>query len=391
MKVFLDDERNRVGKDQYCTENIFCEGKLMNETHLNEKSWVPANGVSISTWRPFPELLPEWVPGESVIRPFKEIENARNTEKNSRTKVLSERCRSLLKGWWEGDSHKITEQERTFYGSHFHCYSTRGDSGRIHRSFNDWIGHPNCIDPSYWWCSSIKNAADHYSWSKYPGGTFEQLALALQSAMALGKVRLTEVCCLKILDWGGVRHRSQKTIDWITRARDRGTLIEEIKVATALLCPASQGSLDDFGQGMNQFPMNAGSTKIFSAAALDFSAGFNSPKQDVIIFDGRVGAALGLLARRLSDPQPVPREFLFPRGVETYRNPSTSVDQFPSMSGYGVTDQIRAEFARTASRAVQEVLNSFRPSTEFVLAEKALFMIGYNVTGTCAGDSLVTN
>lgn len=207
--------------------------------------------------------------------------------------------------------------------------------------------------------------------------------------MVMGDEQLTKICCLKILDWGGVRHRSQKTVDWITRACDQGSLIKEIKAATSLLCPGSLGNLDCFGLSDGQYPMNSGSTKIFAAAALDFTAGIVCPKQDVIIFDGRVGAALGLLARWLSDPQSVPRDFLFPRGVETYRNPSTPTSQFPPMSGYAVTDKIRAEFARTASRAIQEVLNNFRPSTEFVMAEKALFMMGYNVTHSCCDHNRI--
>jgi len=363
----------------------------MSTNSLNEDSWVSGNGVSISTWCPLPESRPNWVPGESVIQPFDEIQSVRIAGENNRTRVLNERCINSLKGWWEGDSRGVTPQDQALCGGHFHCYPIRTSSGRIHRSFDDWRAHIDCIDHDYWWCSSIRNAADHYSWTKYSGGTFEQLALALQSAMRMGDEQLTKVCCLKILDWGGVRHRSQKTIDWITRAFNQGTLIKEIKVATSLLCPGAAGSLGGFGQGVNQYPMNSGSTKIFAAAAVDFSAGINCPKQDVIIFDGRVGAALGLLARWLSDPQPVPREFLFPRGVETYRDPSTLANRFPSMSGYAVTDQIRAAFARVAARAVQEVLDKFRPSTEFVLAEKALFMIGYNVTHSCTGHSRIND
>jgi len=350
---------------------------------VSEQAWVPVGSGGLSNWRPLPELYPDWIPVKSDIRPFIEIRMSRSNQDSGQHQILSEKCVEVLRVWWNGDANALLPQDKMSCDSHFHCYSTQSPSGRIHRSFADWRERLECDDFGNWWCSGIRNAGEHYSWMKYEGGTLEQLGLALQSAMATGDNELAKICCLKILDWGGVRHRSQKTLDWIYSASERGALICEIKEATSVLCPNSIASLDCFGIGENKYPMNSGSTKIFAAAALDFSDSIDSPKQDVIIFDGRVGASLGLIASRLSTT--LPSEFLFPRGDQKQRNPSTGTKKFPAMSMKTVSDEVRARFARKSARIIQEVLGNYAPSTEFALAEKALFMMGYNVTQNCAG------
>lgn len=350
----------------------------MTVSALLDNNWIPPKGDDISKWRPLPDTHPDWFPAASNIEPFDEIRKARACDGANREKILSNDCISTLERWWSETPELPKSENPILHGRHFHCYPHSA-----HRSFDDWTNHANCNTPGSWWCHSIKNAAAHYSWTTYAGGTFEQLAIALQSAISQNSQRLAQECCLRILDWGGVLHRSPKTRSWINRTYSCGTLIQDIKDATALLCPSSNAPLIKFGQNPGQYPMNAGSTKIFSAAALDFSSGFLNPKQDVLIFDGRVGAALGLITRRLFHPNPVAAPFRFPRGVESKRDPSRPGSKFPAMSAPTINDQIRATFARTASKAIQETFDNFGPSTEFALAEKALFMLGYDVTQHC--------
>jgi hypothetical protein len=48
------------------------------------------------------------------------------------------------------------------------------------------------------------------------------------------------------------------------------------------------------------------------------------------------------------------------------------------------TDVDRANYARIASRCMQQALGKYHPSADFVSAEKALFMIGYDVKNMCS-------
>lgn len=307
---------------------------------------------------------------------------------------LTDECAEKLGDLWQGKPDESLCGHRTNGHPHFHCYPIT-----THQAWQGWREHQAFTGQEIWWCSSLSNAAEHYSWTTYPGGSFEQLAAALQSAMRR-RTRdekpdqtLVAVVCLKILDWGGVRKKpreSTNTIDWLKGALTNGTLIDDLEQAASLLSPKSTGNLAaSFGRSYPKFPMNSGSTKLFSAAATDFSAGLHTPKQDVLIFDGRVTTALGLIARELSCPNPVPSQFLFPYDDANEKRNSRCLNcaKFPRIGAK--KDVARAEYARTASRCIQQALGQYAPSADFVSAEKALFMIGYDVQKMCSGSKRV--
>lgn len=332
----------------------------------------------LSKWIPLPQDYPDWKPLDESWQMDKRLEKQRAEQNIS--KPLSEKCVETIARLWDGETQSAP-CKREHHGSvggnqHFHCYPiSRKGKGKI--VWAGWTQHQNI-----WWCSSLKNAANHYSWP----GNFEPLAAALQSAMRRGDQVLAAAVCLKILDWGGVRYRSADTIHWLGQAILGGTLIQDLSAATALLCPQSTGNLNrSFGTPYPRYPMNSGSTKIFAAVAMDFTSGYQNPRQDIVIYDGRVSTALGLLARRVSCPQPVSTQFQFPyddahrhRGK---RNPSCVHTRFPRMTNQ--TDWQRADYARLASRCIQQCLGAYAPSADFIMAEKALFMIGADVRNMC--------
>jgi hypothetical protein len=325
-----------------------------------EKTWQPPG---VEPWIPLPEY-PDWRPLDEQLDPIAGVQKSRE---GPVVNVLSDECVQALRDFWNGSS-----------ATHFHCYPITA-----HASFKTWRKHADYFDKSnIWWCSSLKNAAAHYSWTPYLGGSFGQLAAALQSAIRSHSALFAAVVCLKILDWGGVRHRSRKTLHWIISACRSGTLIRDLVDATSLLCPASAGALSVFGTPYPSYPMNSGSTKLFAAVALELSSGIANPKQDVIIFDGRVGSGSALLARKAMHPRTIPSKFRFPEGPEKKRRsgcPTCGVFQVI----HRLSDADRAEYARTASRCIQQVIGVYRPNAEFVSAEKALFMIGYDVANRC--------
>jgi hypothetical protein len=126
--------------------------------------------------------------------------------------------------------------------------------------------------------------------------------------------------------------------------------------------------------------MNAAMTKVYAA----------SDPQNIIIYDGRVGAALCLLAREFLSARgdlSVPADLAFLWGPPQkrpalMRNPSTARYIFKSLNQHGINNQHRAETARSANRVLSAMLSALKakgvlvPLTE---VEKALFMIGYDV------------
>ncbi len=188
---------------------------------------------------------------------------------------------------------------------------------------------------------------------------------------------LTNVVCRKILDWGGVRRRRYAArLDWLDGQMRCGSLISSIQMATRALRASSTSPLSELFSD-DAIPMTSGTTKIFAAAALDFSAGWNGPTQDVLIFDGRVTAALGLVARRVSHA--VPEPFRFPSGREEKRRRDPSCDHLTFPNLHLISNSQRAQFARLGARCIEQVVGK----SAFLLAEKALFMVGYDVRNLC--------
>lgn len=366
------------------------------ETLENKWSNPPAQGdksAQPEDWRPLPEGdYKDWTPLKERWEMLDELRKVRNNK--GIVRPLTDECAEKLGDLWQGNPDESLCGHRTNGHPNFYCYPIT-----THQAWQDWREHQAFTGQEIWWCSSLSNAAEHYSWTTYPGGSFGQLAAALQSAMRR-RTRdekpdqtLVAVACLKILDWGGVRkgpRESTNTIDWLKAAFTNGTLIDDLEQAASLLSPTSTGNLAaSFGRSYPKFPMNSGSTKLFSAVATDFSAGLHTPKQDVLIFDGRVATALGLIARELSCPNPVPSQFLFPYDDANDKRNSRCLNcaKFPRMGAK--KDVARAEYARTASRCIQQALDQYQPSADFVSAEKALFMIGYDVQNTCSGSKRV--
>jgi hypothetical protein len=390
----------------------------MNENALESvlKGWTPpkvspcnpgveGEGEWEGEWKPLPDAYPDWRV-EKRPDPLTPIADAREAAAQNRNEspLLSDECADTLRGWWSGAA--LPTGTCSCGVGHFHCYKI--SSGREWKTWrNSKHGHSS---PHHWWCNSIKQAADHYSWTPYKGGSFNHLSAALQSAIRLGNQSLTEIVCCKILDWGGVfkgRLKSTDSIKWINGSSN---LRQDIINSAANLIPYSSwgsGWFGDISSGL--VPMNSGTTKIFSAAALDLSGGVASPRQDVLIYDGRVGSALGLLARRLLYPVAIrgsaqPVGYLFLRsdgGISHKRNPSMSIPviTFPPMNGHsGIfskalhvalktsnRDEVRAWYARRSAELIQYAIAASGPHPDFIKAEKALFMLGCDVKYLCTG------
>lgn len=252
-----------------------------------------------------------------------------------------------------------------------------------HGAWLAWRQSPYCSDPLIWFCSSLKDACDHYSW---PGGEqFPSLSERLRDAINAGDNKSAAAICVEIFAWGGVgRDRNgapDRSRAWVDEARQNGSLCEKLKTACVSLCD-EQSSLETF-DGV-RFLMNSAMTKVYAAVDPD----------QLIIYDGRVGAALGLLARdylyEANVSGCVPDELAFgwgasrtrlSEGVKSERDPGDDHYRFPRIFG-SRKDRRHAQMMRDASCLLRRVVSSFEGNSGPTLGEleRALFMVGYDVS-----------
>ncbi len=249
------------------------------------------------------------------------------------------------------------------------------------RDFNS-----NCLYEAYeqyWWPYRMN---DPEKGERVSGGSFTdsfkhmtKLAEMFRAAVLDKDEELARKCALSMLAWGGVLDKNRKRLEEIPEGVCKyfKQVQKRLKISDVRL-----GNHD----GIN---INSGFTKLYFLLVDDF-----------IMYDGRVGAALGLLGRLYSEENgletiPEAIEFSFGRGKtsgsmqhsENRRNPSNGLYRLPEFTGKPsrhLNDNIKASWLlkeladRTSSRFAQLPQNS--PLNERLTAiQSALFMIGYDV------------
>lgn len=252
-----------------------------------------------------------------------------------------------------------------------------------HPAWNSWRARHGGVNAP-WTCNSLSQAAEYWCWTEKPKEPpFSALAQALQRAIAAGDEALAEQVCRDIYRWGGVgRKPDDLSVVWLRQAAQGGRLTGALRDAVALLSPGWTDALDRFNA--DDLPMTSATTKLYAAAA---SGG------EVAIYDGRVGAALGLLARQFLESRQiagVPDALCFmwgaPQSAEQAaartRDPSDASYRFPQLPNGARSHRVRAALSRRTNLLVREVvaLLAAQGITATPLAlERALFMIGYCV------------
>ena len=198
---------------------------------------------------------------------------------------------------------------------------------------------------------------------------FDRLAADLQSAVQ--RDSNGDVCAIlrAIMHWGGVdnTHRQQRTFEWIERNADEISA----KLSSAVdLIKDERASLDTF-DGVNLL-MNSTMTRIVSLA---------DPEQKLVIYDGRVGGALGYFVARFAEEREIHQydladQLLFAVDREPKRRPDTNRIHFPALFGKN-RDRCHASMVRWASQLIWQVAIECQASPREI--EAALFMWGYNV------------
>lgn len=248
-----------------------------------------------------------------------------------------------------------------------------------------------------WSCNSIYDAFVRYEWAfsythlflnkKVKGSSFEdsKKALAEMESELLSAISANdnEACykwCCMILDWGGVlgsesRGNKKKLIQM------KAFLAEYLKATIGLFDSPQLETSRTYSVivdgRIHEVVMNAGFTKIYSLICENF-----------LIYDGRVGAALGLLVRQFLEKSEyafLPDELSFrfgkARTASVNRDPSNNNYRFYALSSdYHIhtTQNIRANWIVQA--LFERKVRYFDELAHGVRAfESALFMIGYRV------------
>lgn len=256
-----------------------------------------------------------------------------------------------------------------------------------HLSWGTWRSMcPSQQSPDLWSCSSLKEAADRYSWGVKSDNqcnlNYDCLSDQLCKNIEAGNDNATAASCCQIFAWGGVgRSPKDASVIWVDGQRKAKQLSKRLVEARKILFDPN-ASLKAFDG--KHLLMNSAMTKVYAASC---------PNQ-LIIYDGRVGAALGLIARdylcSLQHQGPVPDQLAFgwgmsrkkyQRGQKSERDPSEGCLVFPALFGVK-KDKKHAEMMRNASRILCDVRSRLATSHSVSLSqlERALFMVGYDVS-----------
>lgn len=231
--------------------------------------------------------------------------------------------------------------------------------------------------------NSLTDAFSEYFWPTQPNedeedvdannSNFESNAIVLNGLSGLLRAALKEndsqavfLQCIKILDWGQVYRGS---IRWLVERYENNTLLDDIGRATKILEGNTTSALIDFEN--ESIRIDSGLTKVFALAS-----------ENSIIYDDRVGAALGLLVKKylesLNSYIGVPEELDFMPGRKKERNSSTKTLKF---TGRGNKPSfIHARSNLLANWVVGAVANNLGRPWDIRRVEAGLFMIGYRVS-----------
>ncbi|SHJ68788.1 hypothetical protein SAMN02745751_03136 [Dethiosulfatibacter aminovorans DSM 17477] len=240
----------------------------------------------------------------------------------------------------------------------------------------------------YWSCNSIYNAYENYSWpftcilpngKKIKGKSFgqsevllENIEFGMKSAIMNKNAKDLLLYSRSMLDWGGVLRSNYNKLE------DMGDrIIQFYELASRKLDPESVNTRDSF-EGII---MNSGFTKLYSLIIDDF-----------VIYDSRVGAALGLLVRYYLEDRDIgviPEELNFSYGNSrptksdvgpiNKRNPSSRRYKFTQLANNGkkhIKNNIYANWLLGEIAKESEFSSEKNPIRAL---EASLFMIGYQV------------
>jgi hypothetical protein len=258
------------------------------------------------------------------------------------------------------------------------------------KQFHQWTALSNRAAPKkgvLWECTSVYCAYENYYWKTNDPlnnkvitslseneSCLDALKKRLHDAIKTNDADQCLDTCEKILQWGGVERYKVATL---IRSRLGKALPSYLQAICTFL--SNQNLTTDcifnFNDGNENYELevDSGTTKIYSLLAPNW-----------IIYDGRVGAALGFLVNKWANEEKtvIPDVLKFSWGYEQRRNPNTDKKLIFPKFGSGID---RFKHNLYANWLCNHILalnldNPFKKTSRPDRAlEAALFMIGYCV------------
>ncbi len=226
----------------------------------------------------------------------------------------------------------------------------------------------------------FSDALQQYHWNKkdYHHTTIElsQHCDRIQKALTNEDEFEALTSSIRIFEWGGVINRASVT--WLVENAERRQLVAAIKESIDILTSDSDEQVHRFNDN-KALRSDSATTKLFSLAS----------KEKSIIYDNRVGAALGVIIKaylKSAGLDKVPTELNFMRGDATKRdqkrNPSEGDYQFDVKK----TGAPHALCNLRANWIIEQVVQNWECPVSVSInsplreIEAILFMIGYDIT-----------
>lgn len=221
-----------------------------------------------------------------------------------------------------------------------------------------------------WTCSSLSDAAKQYAWDDIAKPSSETLRQNIINSIHRQDVESLRTVCLAIFKWGGVGRRpADPSRIWVTTTHG-SDLIAGVTRAVELL----KGNDDpaQFFDGKSLL-MNSAMTKVYA---------FADPIRFLVIYDGRVGAALGLFVIqycRSKGETSVPAELNFgwhdSIAGKGLRNPNRENYRFSRLTK---GDAFHASCMWRANRILSIAAQKARCTS--LELERSMFMVGYDLS-----------
>ena len=250
--------------------------------------------------------------------------------------------------------------------------------GQEWRCSNLWEG----FQKYYWKTTNPFNGKQITSFQDSEDCLLQLQYMLLESLNKEDSVKLAE-SIEKVLIWGGVNQRPKIASDLRSLYQDGDALLAYVTDAIKYLTE-NMASIDSCSPFRNDFPVlqvDSGTTKVFSLLVENF-----------IIYDSRVGAALGILvAKWLSNTnfECVPNDLLFswsPGSVSTPRDPNIflleKTNRFPRISNNVERIAINIKASWICEEAINRLddksgFKALTRSQAIRALEASLFMLGY--------------
>lgn len=243
-----------------------------------------------------------------------------------------------------------------------------------------------------WSCNSIYNAYENYRWGfkcTLPNNEFREgdcyqqseavlniISEGLKDSLRAGNAKDLLAYCTSALKWGEVTRVNVQTL------QNMNNIVTYFEETIIELSPETANINSNF-DGIH---MNSGFTKIYSFLMDDF-----------VIYDSRVGAALGYLVRQFLEEKEILKipdvlDFAYgnarpakaEKGLVNRRNPSYERYVFKALNNNPKRHIKNNIYANWLLKKIAERSREFKKEENSLRKlESALFMIGYSVRSQC--------